>query len=134
MINEERVILMTKLAAFEKKKGKHNESIGRYFRGDYISMQVIRSAISVTLAFLVVFGLYILYNFEGFMANIYRMDMMQFVRQIVFWYMVSTLAYVLFSFILYTYRYRKARRGLKIYYANLEKLKELYEEEEREKA
>ena len=129
MINEERIILMTKLASFEKNKGKRNEAVGRFFRNDYISRQVIWSAISITLAFLIVLGVGVLYNFEGFMANIYRMDMMQFVRQIVFWYLVVMLSYVLLSFILYTYRYRKARRGLKIYYANLKKLKALYAEE-----
>ncbi len=129
MINEERVILMTKLAFFEQNKGKNNETVGQYFRDDYISMQVIRSAISVTLAFLVIFGMYILYNFENFMAQIYRMDVMQFVRQIVFWYLISAIVYVLFSFFIYTYRYRKARRGMKIYYANLKKLKMLYEAE-----
>ena len=55
MINESRVKLMTRLAVYEGGEGKKNMSIGSYFRGDYISVQVIRSVICGTAAFLLVF-------------------------------------------------------------------------------
>ena len=32
MLNEERIILMTKLASYEKREGKESMAIGRYFR------------------------------------------------------------------------------------------------------
>ena len=42
MLNEERIILMTKLASYESGEGKKNAAIGGYFRSDYIGMQVVR--------------------------------------------------------------------------------------------
>ena len=53
MLNEERIILMTKLASYEAGEGKRNEAIGKYFRSDYIGVQVIKSIISATIAFLI---------------------------------------------------------------------------------
>ena len=36
MLNEDRIILMTRMASYEENEGKKNVSIGSYFRGDYI--------------------------------------------------------------------------------------------------
>ena len=55
MLNEERIKLMTKMAAYEADEGKKNVTIGNYFRGDYIGLQVIKSIISATIAFVIVF-------------------------------------------------------------------------------
>ena len=49
MLNEERVILMTKLASYEANDGKRNVAIGSYFRSDYIGWQVLKSIISATI-------------------------------------------------------------------------------------
>ena len=48
MLNEERVILMTRLAAYEAGEGKQNVAIGKYFKSDYIRMQIIKSIIYYT--------------------------------------------------------------------------------------
>ena len=39
MLNEERVILMTKLAAYEQNEGMNMVAVGKYFRSDYIGIQ-----------------------------------------------------------------------------------------------
>ena len=59
MLSQERIKLMTKMAAYEENEGKKYMSIGSYFRSDYMGMQVIRSVISGTLAFFLLAGLYV---------------------------------------------------------------------------
>ena len=76
MLNEKRIILMTKMASYEANEGKKNVTIGSYFRSDYIGWQVLKSIISATIAFVVVFGMYIFYDFEVFMMDIYKMDLL----------------------------------------------------------
>ena len=56
MLNEERIRLMTKMASYEANEGKKNVSIGSYFRGDYIGLQVIKSVISGTIGFFIIFA------------------------------------------------------------------------------
>ena len=60
MLNEERIKLMTKMASYEANEGKKNVSIGSYFRGDYIGLQVVKSVLNATVAFLIVFAMFIL--------------------------------------------------------------------------
>ena len=131
MLNEERIKLMTKMAAYEANEGKRNVAVSSYFRGDYIGLQVIKSIISATIAFLIVFAMFVFYDFEVFMADIYKMDLLSFGRTVLFAYLIFVAAYALISYMISTYRYAKARKSLKMYYNNLKKLAYLYEKEGR---
>lgn len=131
MLNEERIKLMTKMAAYEADEGKKNVAIGNYFRGDYIGLQVIKSIISATIAFVIVFGLFVFYDFEVFMSDIYKMDLLGFGRTVITAYLVFVAVYALIFYMIYTYRYAKARKSLKMYYNNLKKLAYLYDKEGR---
>lgn len=131
MLNEERIKLMTKMAAYEANEGKKNVSIGKYFRGDYISMQVIKSIISATVAFLIIFALFVFYDFEMIMSDVYKMDLLEFGSNLLIAYLVFASIYAVISYLVYTYRYAKARKSLKMYYNNLKKLAYLYDKEGR---
>ncbi len=131
MLNEERIKLMTKMASYEANEGKKNVSIGSYFRGDYIGLQVIRAIISGTVGFFIVFGMYILYNFETIMADIYKMDLLKFGRSVIIAYLVFIVLYAAVSYGIYTYRYTRAKKSLKRYYNNLKKLSYLYDKEQK---
>lgn len=126
MLNEERVILMTKMASYEENEGGKNVNIGNYFRDDYISIQVIKSVLCATIAYLIVFALFVFYDFETFMQDIYKMDLLEFGKKVLFYYVVTTVSYGILSFLVYSYRYTKAKKSLKRYYQNLKKLNSLY--------
>lgn len=126
MLNEERVILMTKLASYEENEGKKNVNIGNYFRDDYISIQVLKSIVCATIAYVIVFALFILYDFETFMQDIYKMDLIEFAKNVLMYYAVTVVAYAIVSYAVYSYRYTKAKKSLKLYYQNLKKLNSLY--------
>lgn len=126
MLNEERVILMTKLASYETNEGRKNVAIGNYFRSDYIGWQVLKSIISATIAFVVVFAMYIFYDFEVFMADIYKMDLLEFGKKTLQIYAVAVGSYAVISYIVYAYRYKRARKSLRLYYMNLRKLAGMY--------
>ena len=126
MLNEERVVLMTKMAAYEEREGKKSLAIGSYFRSDYIGWQVLKSIISATIAFVVVFAMYIFYDFEIFMTEIYKMDLLQFAKNILFRYLATVGIYAVIAYAVYTVRYSRAKRSLRTYYMNLHKLSVLY--------
>lgn len=129
MLNEERVILMTHMASYERGEGKRNVKIGNFFRSDYITVQVLKSVISVTIAFAVVFALYILYNLEVFMQDLYAIDLIAFAKSVLIYYAVTVVGYGLVTYVISSYRYAKAKNNLKLYYHNLKKLNSLYEQQ-----
>ena len=54
MLSEERIILMTKMASYECNEGKKNMAIGKYFRSDYIAIQIMKSFVYGTIAFFII--------------------------------------------------------------------------------
>lgn len=129
MLNEERVILMTHMTSYECGEGKQNVKIGNYFRSDYIAVQVLKSVISATIAFAVVFALYIFYDLKTFMQNLYKIDLIAFAKNVLTYYAVTVVGYGILTYILCTYRYARAKRSLKLYYHNLKKLNSLYDQQ-----
>lgn len=126
MLNEERVILMTHMASYENGEGKKNVKIGNYFRSDYVTVQVLTSIVSGTIVFGIVFGLYVLYDFEAFMLNLYKIDLFAYAKNVLTYYVAAVAAYALLTYVTSTYRYVKAKKSLKCYYHNLRKLNSLY--------
>ncbi|MCD8038326.1 MAG: hypothetical protein LUE96_04500 [Lachnospiraceae bacterium] len=120
---------MTKMACYEACEGKKNVAVGSYFRSDYIGLQVIKSVISATIAFVILFGMFILYDFEEFMADLYKIDLLAYGRSVIVCYLIFVAAYGVISYGVYTYRYTRARRSLKRYYNNLKRLAYLYDRE-----
>lgn len=129
MLNEKRVIIMTKMASYENTEGKKNGTIGKYYRGDYIGLQVVKSIIFATIASLLICAMYILYDFENIMANIYKMDLLATGKRFLFIFIVIIAVYALISYAIYSYRYSKARRKQKIYASHLKQLGELYDKD-----
>lgn len=127
MLSQERIKLMTKMAAYEENEGKKYMSIGSYFRSDYMGMQVIRSVICGTLAFFLLAGLYVYYHFETMMQDIYKMDLLLLGRRVLFYYIVFIAAYSVITYVIYSFRYSRAKRSLKHYYYHLKQLTAIYD-------
>ncbi|HKM22815.1 MAG TPA: hypothetical protein VJZ01_12335 [Lachnospiraceae bacterium] len=131
MLNEERIRLMTKMAAYEENEGKTTIPISNYFRGDYISFQVVKGAISATIAFALVVAMYVYYDIEIFLEDIYKMDIASLMKTVLTAYAAILIGYMLISYIVYSYRYTKAKKSLHRYFIQLRELHAMYEREGR---
>lgn len=129
MLNEDRVILMTRMAAYEAGEGKKHINVVRFFKGDYIAVGILKAVICGSLSYALILGLYIYYNFETFMGSMYDMDILQFARDIMIRYAWFVGIYVLITYIVCTIRYNISRRSLKKYFRNLKVLKRMYDKQ-----
>jgi len=130
MVNEERIKLMTRMAAYEKEKNKKNKKIVSFYKKDYISMQILKSIIYTTIAFGIIMALYVLYDFEVFMKDIYQMDLFQFAKSVIIIYLIFLGIILVATHAVALYQYNRAWESTKLYYANLKKLSHIYGEEE----
>ena len=130
MVNEDRIKLMTRMAAYEKEEHKKNKKIVSFFKSDYISMQTLKSIVYTTIAFAIMFGLYVLYDFEIFMKEIYQMDIFEFAKSVIIVYGIFIGIILVITYAVSLYQYKRALQSTKLYYANLKKLSQDYGEEE----
>ena len=52
MLNNEKIILMTKLSLYEQKNQKKEISTGKYFKSDYMLLKMLSSFICATVGYL----------------------------------------------------------------------------------
>ena len=128
MINQEKVLRMTKMASYEEHGGRKDRAVVGYFRSDYIGKQTIISLIVITAAFLAGLGAYLLFHFSEVMGNIYSMDLAGTAKKILTLYLVAAVLYVI-----YTVRYAKAKKRLQLFLEYLDCLDQDGEEETAER-
>lgn len=113
---------MTKMAAYEKHAGSKNLNIVNYYRSDYIGFQMLKAFLAATISFLAAMAIYVFYNFEEIMSDIYTVDYVSIAKNVGTLFLVLIGIYMILCYILYTTRYSKAKKELKGFYANLRKL------------
>lgn len=129
MLNENKIIIMTRLAAYENGAGREYVRRGHFFRTDYISLQLIKSFICGTLAYLAIVVIIGFYNFELLMSDVYNTDLMEFAKQQGKNYCILMGTYLVVTYALALYRFNRAKRSLNAYNNYLNKLLKYNEQE-----
>lgn len=124
MVREENVKLMSRIAIYEKRKGKTEIPISTFYKGDYVRLEALKSIVSATITFLLAFAMIVVYKLDYILANVLKMDYKALAVQIAIVYGAWTFLYWLIARILYAKRYEDTRSNILIYNHNLKKLQE----------
>ena len=130
MINEEKVILMTRASLYEEKQKKKALKISKYFRHDYISVQLLAGWFFVTLCFLLAAVLWGACHMEYLMENLHKMDIQGFGLLVLAFYVVTVVVYLSVLYGVSSYRYSRAKRSVSEYMQTLQKISDIYEKED----
>ena len=134
MINQKRVILMTRMSIYEKNEGPQDEKINAWFRNDYLAVQFLKSFICGTAAFCLLAFVYCIYYFEELMLTIYSMDLEAAAIRVITGFAVFQILFLAVTFFVYFYRFSRARKNLNNYYQNLRRLYAGYQENQQEES
>ena len=123
MINEQRTRMMTKLALYESKRGKKELQITRYAPGDYVTAHMMWSFVCGTIAFVIVLALWVLYNIESLLIELFSMDIMHLAINVLLVYIVFIGLYLGMCYVYISYRYGRYKKRVNKFLLGL---KELY--------
>lgn len=124
MVREENVKLMSKIAIYEKHKGKTEIPMNTFYKGDYVRLNSLKAIVSATITFVLIFALVVVYKLDYILANVLKLDYKQLGLQILFIYGLWIFLYWLIARILYAKRYEDTRSNIIIYNHHLKKLQE----------
>ena len=127
MVNPLKLREMISLASFEKGRGRVSMDICRYYKSDYVALQMIRTFFMTTVALVIAGGLFIAGNLEWVLDRLVFIDFRILGGQILIGYLCILAVYLLITFLLARYRYRKAKRDMQDYLLHLTDLSELTE-------
>ena len=126
MLNENKVKMMTKMAIYEKNEGKRMIKMSRYYKGDFVTLGILKSIIASTLAFAVMTIFFALCNMEKIVSEVNTMDYTLIAKKIGAYYIIFLVVFSIIAGIVNAYQYDKSRAGLKKYLSRLNKLERFY--------
>jgi hypothetical protein len=124
MVNEKKIILMTKLASYEMNQGKKDLEITQRLKNDYISYNGFINCVLVTIALIIILGADFAAEFIGNMATFTEFD---FVGVGINYLAIWLFAMVVYGFIsgrIYRNEYNEAYTRVKEYEKDLKALEQ----------
>lgn len=129
MLDEERIRVMTKLAVFEKEKGKDIELASHYYKNDYISYHMIWSAVTATVAYVLMWAIVLLCGMDYFLNHISDMKIGSVIALVIVLYICFIVLFEGIAFLVYRKRFKTAQKSIKEYCSKLKELEKIYNKE-----
>ncbi len=131
MLSEERIRLMTKMASYEEGEGKEYMPIKQYYRKDYVTLGLLKSFVTSSIAFGILLLCWILYEMEHITENLASRDLAELGSFVLALYIGFVAVYQVIALLVYNRRYTKATVSMKEYHSLMKKVQRLQEREER---
>ena len=115
MINEDKVVVMTRMAAYEARQGKKDLKICSSFRSDYIGAQLLKTWLCCTLSFCLLAVIDLMFEMDSFTELIYGFELkeaLSYGRQLLIVYLIFCAFFLVITYCKAHIDYRNARRNL----------------------
>lgn len=110
MTNKNKIIIMSKLAIYEKNYGKQDKKIIMYYKNDYIYLNNFKTRIFCSFACLILIGLYISHKILFDNIDIYNFDIFKTVKNSILFIIIMLIIYTIIETIQSTKKYNKAKK------------------------
>lgn len=128
MLNNKKIRNMTKLSMYEQGCGKEDIAMAKFYKSDYVRYNILKTCVSVTLAYLLILLMIVVYNSEMIISEAVSMDWRAIGMKALAVYILIMTAYIIGSIIGYNVKYEKSRARLARYYKRLRHLERQYKE------
>lgn len=128
MVNNSKVKLMTRLAIFEKKHPK-DLKLGKYYKGDYIKFNLLKTFLAVTGGYILCLGMAGFYNIEYFIQKAVKLDYKSYGLKILGVYIILIIIFGMTNMLVSSETFLLSRKRLNKYYKKLKVLGKMYQDE-----
>lgn len=131
MLNKEKIRSMTGLAVFEKHEGREDLKIYENYKYDYVMTQGFSAFIRYTFCFVMCFVIYIVFNSNHLFYNINLSGLRKTFITFAIVYLAGLFIYLTAAVLIYSARYRKARKNVEAYALKLRRLDRRFNSKDR---
>lgn len=116
MLNEEKIRWMTKASIYEKRQGRVDLGRNEYFMGDYVRLHLLKNGISLTIAYILLVGLYVIYKIEDIFDMAANMQLGLLLKEMLLLYVILLVIYTGIGIAYYAWQYQSSSKQVKKYY------------------
>jgi len=125
MLEKEKIILMSKMAIYDKKYGNADHKIFSYYRRDYIYRKNMWTRFSVALGALFLLSIYWLHQIFIYAVDVHELDIAQSVTNSILFLLAVMALYTMIGTIQGTIEYYKVQRRVEDYISMIEEIEEI---------
>ncbi len=129
MLNEERIMKMSRMAMFEKGRKKACLKISSYYKKDYITIQTIMTLLWCTLGYLIILGGVLALQLEDYLYELTAEFLQEIAVLVVGSYCVTLVIFGGIAVLYYGVKYQRALKVAREYYKALGELSAEYKRE-----
>lgn len=126
MLDEKKVRVMTKLAIYEKRSGRYDMKLAKYFRSDYVHYNVLKTLVAVTVGYLLILLMAAIYKSDYLIAEAVSLDYKTIGKYVLGIYLMLLVVFAVIASIGYFIAYNVSRKRLSGYFNLLKRLKKYY--------
>lgn len=130
MLSKKKIKIMFCMADYERGKGRQDLNIIKFYKNDYIRLNMIRSLICVTFAYILIIALVAMYNMDYIVKSTFDLPYKSIVMWIAGIYIALLVIYAFISIVVYAVKYGRARKRVKKYFRYLQYLRKNYQADE----
>lgn len=128
MLSKKKIKIMFLMASYEKGIGKKDLKIIRFYKNDYIRMNILTSIVCSTIAYLLILALVAMYNMDYIIKNAISIDYASAGIMALCGYVVLIGFYIFVTMLVCSVRYDQARKRVRKYFKYLKYLGKYYQE------
>lgn len=133
MINTKKTRLMTQCAIYRKHEGVEDLKIAGFFKEDFIRLEMLKTILAITLGYLIILGMVIIYYSEFLIAHALNLNYKMFGKKILGYYLLILVIYIVIALSRYGIVYLRSHKRLSKYYKMLGRIKKISIEQEHER-
>lgn len=127
MLSKKKIKIMFRMASYESGVGKNDLKIVKYYKSDYIRLNILKSIVCMTCAYVLCLGLIVLYNFEEIVKEAVTLPYYSIGVKMLGIYMILLMFYSLVSIVVFSVKYDKARKRVQRYFRYLKYIMKYYQ-------
>ena len=132
MVRENRIRIMTAIAAYEKRHREELSGTDQWFRCDYIGVRMLKNGCRLTCGYLIGFAFYIVLHFEEMLDRLNSMHVLDLAENALIFYGISLGVYLILTYVVWSIRYYQAEKRRRTYGRLIDRLEAEYQREEKE--
>ena len=122
MLSERKIKLMTKIAIYEKKEKKDLDIASKNFKVDYVTLNMLYTAITTTIGYILIVVLWVLGHLEKLFVDVSGTDSQVLINSAVKDYVICLVIFLVISLFYYSHRYDEAFTKVRREYIDLKNL------------
>ena len=129
MLTKQRLQLMISLADFKQSHINTTMRVTKYYRNDYVAVQLVKNFFVTSIAYLILLGFFAVYHLEFLLTNMNNLKMGRLAAVLLIIYLVMLAVYSVITYVIARIRYARAREKAEDYDQKLDLLANIYREE-----